>query len=66
MKGSMHTFVQVPLVDFINENYTNIGAFNLDHLSQTITQQKGEQTNLEKDGYGFLYMTDGWYGYFQS
>lgn len=49
MAGCLHSLNSIFLVDFINENYTNIGAFHAEHLYSTLYSITGEKSTLLKN-----------------
>ncbi len=45
-RGSMNKLYNVLFADFQDENYTNIGAFTLEHLNEVMKVIKNEQSYL--------------------
>ncbi len=41
-RGSLHKLYNVLAADFQDESYINIGAFNVEHLNETLLKIKGE------------------------
>jgi hypothetical protein len=44
LKGSLHKFINIPMLSLSDETYMDIGAFTVEHLKEVIYKVKGEFT----------------------
>lgn len=47
-RGSLLKLINIPVCDFKNETFRNIGAFTVEHLEQIILKVKGEPTAIHR------------------